>query len=268
MNSQLKAENKNYAIPYHILGKINAKLMVSNPATPGYQRAKGLFKNRTVNYGILKRLKNFFDYTDPHKQSAEFELVGGQEMKNFVQNTLNSERERVKLQTNNKVMSMPPSAMDNTLNLQQSPQMGLNESTRKPSRRGAAIIILNEENKILMVKRSPTRSQWMPGKWAFVGGKIEGDEEPIEAVKRECIEEAGMVLEHFIDEFDFAIEPTKNDYIFIAKAPKNALVNLNEEHVDFGWFSIDEIKKMDIVPKLDECLDIAVNKLQQKGIYK
>jgi dATP pyrophosphohydrolase len=273
MNNQLhhKLDVNPVAIPKEILATINAKVMTSTPQTQGYQRAKDLLKNRTLNYGMLKRLKNFFDYTDPSTQPVQFELVGGQAMRNFIEKTLQSERSQTQITNQNKSVSMPPGAMDNTLNVGDgSVKMDISESEIKDKKsRGALAVIVNEENKVLIVKRTPFKGSWMPNKHALIGGSIEEGEEPIDAAKREAMEESGLKLEHFVDSFNIVSPPNTVDYVFIAKAPKNQEVKLNEEHTAYRWASLEEISKIreECVPMLAECVELALNKLREKSIY-
>jgi 8-oxo-dGTP pyrophosphatase MutT (NUDIX family) len=207
----------------------------------------------------------------PKKQLDQFEFAGGQQMRDFVEQTLQSERERTNISNQNKVTSAPPSAFDNTLNLNQTPRMGVNEDDLPQDKksRGALAVIVNEEGKVLIVKRAPFEGSWMPGKHALVGGGIEEGEEPINAARRETMEEARLNLEHFIDEFIILSPPNTVDHVFIAKAPENPHVVLNNEHTEYRWASLDEIKLIEneSVPMLVDCVELALNKMQEKGIY-
>lgn len=269
MNNQLqhKFDVQPVVIPSDILNVIHTKLMTSNPQTQGYQRGKDMIKNRTLNYGTLKRLKNFFDYCDPNVQGEQFELAGGQAMRNFVEKTLQSGRAETEISRQNKSVSMPPGAMDNTLNAGDgSVRMDVSESETKDKKaRGALAIIVNEDNKILIVKRTPFEGSWMPNKHAVVGGKIEEGEEPIDAAKREAFEESGLKLEHFVDSFNIVSEGNKIDYVYIAKAPKDQVIKLNEEHTEHGWYSLEEIAGLDSVPMLAEFIELALQKLNKKN---
>ena len=53
----------------------------------------------------------------------------------------------------------------------------------------ALIIMLNQKNEALLLKRKPDAH--CPDVWSFPGGKIELDETPLEAAKRELHEETG-----------------------------------------------------------------------------
>lgn len=270
MNSTLYNEDKHYPVPKAILMKIQAKLTTSNDQE-GIRRGKNILKLGYVTYGVLKRLKNFFDYLDLKKQADQFELAGGQEMRNFIEQTLQSERERTNISNQNKVTSAPPSAFDNTLNVNQTPRMDMNENDlpKDKKSRGALTVIIDEEEKVLIVKRAPIKGTWEPNKLALVGGGIEEGEEPIDAAKREAMEETGLNLEYFIDDFYILTPPKTVDYVFIAKAPENPKVILNDEHTEFNWFGLDDLKTLvnESVPMLYECVEIALNKIQEKGIY-
>ena len=107
-NKSLKG--KSFELPKYIkkhLGEYSAvKKQYSN--TPGYKKLQHLldptYNDRSkgkstqgkegVPYGSLKRLKNAFDYTQPN--TVEYNLIGGEEMRNWVNDTLNRERTKVK----------------------------------------------------------------------------------------------------------------------------------------------------------------------------
>lgn len=80
------------------------------------------------------------------------------------------------------------------------------------------------------------------GRWGIVGGKIDGDETPINALRREIFEEIGVIeytkiipLEHFTSdnntfEFDTYIIPVTTEFV----------PELNNEHRGYAWTQIDD----------------------------
>ena len=55
------------------------------------------------------------------------------------------------------------------------------------------------ENAVLLLRKN--RPTWQQGKLNGIGGRIEGDETPEQAMRRECIEEVGLDLDSW-KEFD------------------------------------------------------------------
>jgi 8-oxo-dGTP diphosphatase len=88
------------------------------------------------------------------------------------------------------------------------------------------------------------------GQWRHPGGKFESNESPIEGLKREVKEETGLEIE-ITDERPIAI--LKSDYTdkyfgFYRARCKNAELKVNKREVeDFGWFTLEEIKKLNLM---------------------
>ena len=58
----------------------------------------------------------------------------------------------------------------------------------------AAIVIRNENNEILFIKRS-IKKKTLPGAWSFPSGTVEGKENIYDTTKREANEELGVDVE-------------------------------------------------------------------------
>jgi hypothetical protein len=101
--SNSKLYGRLFEIPQDILKYIN-NMIIRYPDADGIKRAKFLLNNKKITYQSLKRLKNFFDNfntnTNPREQ---YDLAGGDLMKNFVDRTLTEKRDGVK--TSRKVKS-------------------------------------------------------------------------------------------------------------------------------------------------------------------
>lgn len=106
----------------------------------------------------------------------------------------------------------------------------------------SAIIIRDSDNKVFITKRSKNK-EFSPNKWETVGGRIEENETPKQALIREIKEE-----------IDSDIKSIKffKDYYFDNRVFKTFIVKLSEEPQpnmddfdDFGWFSRDEINNLE-----------------------
>lgn len=263
MNSALYG-NK-YPLPKQILDKINAKLYTSSDVE-GVKRAKNLIRNGTVTYQQLKRLKNFFDTFDPESTpQSEFDFAGGDDMRYFVETTLESERNKSgrSAELKRPVMSLAGiqalQAQDGSVNLKEGEELDISPDLT----RNALAIIFNKHMEVLLLQRSSFKNQWMPEKWGLVGGGVEEGEEPIDAVAREIKEEIGLDIDDFREKFVLQRNEDSVEHMFVAKYDgENSDVELNEEHQDYGWYDVNDIEKLDIVPNLLDYVRIAVEKYE------
>jgi 8-oxo-dGTP pyrophosphatase MutT (NUDIX family) len=130
----------------------------------------------------------------------------------------------------------------------------------------ASVFIINpEDKKILLIKHKKNR------RWTQPGGHIEYDETPEEAALREAYEETGLRVkllgDHFPREEDY-IRPlgiqknrhsngeTHVDIIYAAVPNHSTDEVLNkEESDDIGWFSREELDKIDCFPDIKITMD-------------
>lgn len=259
-NSELYG--KEYKIPENILKSINVAL-INNPSNGGVKRAKNLIRNGNITYQGLKRLKNYFDYYNGDDK-VQYELAGGDLMKSFVDKTLNSDRDGV--ERSKKIRQ------DITVNQKQdlktfkpNPDLSLNEEkNKKPElQKNAIAVIINNDNKILLLKRSSFEKQWMPNKWGLVGGGIEKDESPKEACKREIKEETGLDINNFTDALKIQRKKDSIEHIFACKYDGDLTdITLNNENVSYGWFDMNEMSFLDTVPHLIEYITLVFKKYE------
>jgi len=249
-NSELL--NTTYKLPPDVIQVIQSTL-VSNSTGDGVRRAKYMLKNGVVTYQVLKRLKNFFDTYNPRVVTpAQYNLSGGEPMRSFVERTLNANRDAVKRTVDTKRTAMP--------RLTESEDKK-KKKKEKPVKNACAIIVDND-NKILLLKRADAKEEdkvWMPNKWALVGGSVEKDETPLQAVEREIMEETGLEVKKFIASFNLQLNSLNSiEYIFVSRFEGDPTeINLNQEHTRYGWFSTSEMEYLDTVPHLLEYITIA-----------
>lgn len=108
-------------------------------------------------------------------------------------------------------------------------------------------IIKNDNDEILIVKRHP-KSKTDPEMWELPGGKVEDGEFFTDALVREIKEETNLD----VDVGDFA-EAIQNDYshkrtvqIMMYLTDIKGEVKISEEHTDWKWASLDEIKTLEL----------------------
>jgi 8-oxo-dGTP diphosphatase len=111
---------------------------------------------------------------------------------------------------------------------------------------GQKAIILNKENKILVLQRS--EKSGAGGKWSLAGGALEYNEAPYEAIEREIIEETNIKVSALTP---FYIKSSINDKDFVVIIgyichADSEEVTLNWEHDNYKWLSKEEALSLDL----------------------
>jgi dATP pyrophosphohydrolase len=114
-------------------------------------------------------------------------------------------------------------------------------------------LIKNGEPLFLIFKRSSNKIYG--NQWRMVGGKVKEEESRWEAALRELKEETGLKPQKFwvIPSVNSFYE-AKTDMVhsipaFAAELPEDEEIQLDEEHSDFKWVSVDEIPKHILWPE-------------------
>lgn len=117
-------------------------------------------------------------------------------------------------------------------------------------KRGVNIIIVDNQNRILILKRSPN-VEFSPNSWDLPGGKVEDNESLKEAIKREAKEESGLDVESEDNYFYVFHYPNEkiNVYAFRTKLI-GGNIQLNEEHTEFRWIPGDNWGTLDYTPSV------------------
>lgn len=117
-------------------------------------------------------------------------------------------------------------------------------------------VIKNNEDEILIVKRHP-KSKTDPEMWELPGGKVEKGEHFTDALIREIKEETDLDCE--VGDFCEAIQ---NDYMhkrtvqlmmYLTEIEGN--VKISEEHTEYMWASLEELKSLEISSSLKKVLE-------------
>lgn len=108
-------------------------------------------------------------------------------------------------------------------------------------------IIRNSDGEILIVKRHP-KSRTDPEMWELPGGKVEKGEHFADALVREIKEETNLDVN--VGDFCEAIQ---NDYphkrtvqLMMYLDDINGSVEISDEHTQFKWASMDEIRSLEL----------------------
>jgi 8-oxo-dGTP diphosphatase len=117
---------------------------------------------------------------------------------------------------------------------------------------GVDVILVNEEGKILLMKRAE-QSKTFPGRWCISGGIVEWGETAEDALKREAKEELGVDIEvvRFVGRYYDGPDrhPTKTMFALphickiVSGEPK---ANQPEEVADVKWFTPEEVRELEM----------------------
>lgn len=255
--------DKTYQIPTDILNNIN-KTLIANPNGEGVKRAKFMLKNRAITYQAMKRLKNYFDYYNQQNgDTVQYALAGGDLMKSFIDSTLNQNRDAV--DRSKKIKQDIHTNPNSELKMHQTPKLTetTKEKKKKELAKNAVAVIVNEDNKILLLKRPDIPEIWMPNKWSLVGGGIEKGESPEKACKREIKEETDLEIDKFIKSFTIQRHNDSIEHVFACRFNgDDSEINLDKENVSYGWFDVSEMEFLDTVPHLLEYITIVFKKYE------
>jgi len=246
-------DNKMYSVPPEVLKGIQVA-KVSSPNGNGFKRANFILGNGAMNYKALVRLKHDFD-TNNFADKNQYALAGGDAMKRFIETTLAQDRNAVDRSKEAKQMY----GVDPMLGTKPAQIPRLNEE-KKDLKKNACAVIVDEDNKILLLKRG-NKAPWMPSKWSLVGGAIEKGESAEEAVKREIKEEINLDINKFTKSFTIQRNPDSIETIFACRYKGDPTdIKLNEEHTNYGWYDVDEMTYLEIVPNLLEYISLVFTK--------
>ena len=110
---------------------------------------------------------------------------------------------------------------------------------------GVKVLLKNNENKFLILKRSKKKYPDVEDAWDIVGGRIDSGVGLIKNLKREIKEETGLILQDkpkLIAAQDILHVPGRHIVRLTYVANITGTPILDDEHSDYGWFSLEELK--------------------------
>lgn len=112
-----------------------------------------------------------------------------------------------------------------------------------PSKLGAGCLILcSETERFLLVQRSELIP--MPLVWSLPGGKVDNGETPLDAARREVMEEIGFNLTNCPIKLIYTNDvhaPRFRFYTYAAIVTEEFTPSLNWESAAYSWCTLDEI---------------------------
>jgi 8-oxo-dGTP pyrophosphatase MutT (NUDIX family) len=251
-----KLQGKTYLVPDNVLTHIKSSL-VKYPSAEGVKRAKNIIHEPNISYEAMKRIKNFFDtFNSRTTDRTQYELAGGNPMKEFIEATLNQQRAGV--QRSKEVRRDMTANPNSELHPYQPPKINEEKEEKKEKSKNAVAVIVNKNNKILLLKRVDDPKIWQPNKWALAGGGIDKGETPQQAVEREILEETGLEIKKFVNSFSIERHGDSIEHMFACRYEgEDTDVELDtKENTNYGWYDVSEMEYLDTVPHLIEYITL------------
>ena len=107
----------------------------------------------------------------------------------------------------------------------------------------AKVVIIDAENRVLMLKRSQHLKKY-PNKWDLPGGHLHVDESLLSGLKREVKEETSLIIEDPV-----FIEQVDRTYFFMAKY-NSQKIKLSKEHRAYIFVEKDMLNEDDDYQKI------------------
>lgn len=126
---------------------------------------------------------------------------------------------------------------------------------------GVKIIIRNNKDKLLVIKRTELLQNESVTSWDIPGGRIEPNEDLRTALAREMLEELGVAINetpHLVNAQDIFV-PAKDLHVvrltYLAHEDiSSESITLSDEHQQLAWLTLDEARNQVNEPFLKETL--------------
>lgn len=123
----------------------------------------------------------------------------------------------------------------------------------------AAVVVLNKENKALILLRGDT-APWRPNTWNLPGGGIdEKDTSPLAAAVRECQEEAG------ISPNNLSQLGSTNGVMFFKGYTQTNNVSINFESKTYAWIGPEDLENYEFAaPSIPNAIKTVFDQIEQE----
>ena len=115
--------------------------------------------------------------------------------------------------------------------------------------------LLKKDNKILLLRRTP-ESKTNPHCWELPGGKVDPGEFFDEALVREWLEETNLEIKigELIGSVQEDFSHKRTVVIIMEVKDVTGDIKISDEHVDWMWVTLDELKELDLSGSLKSLL--------------
>lgn len=123
--------------------------------------------------------------------------------------------------------------------------------------RSAALLVVTDDGRLVLHHRDETPGIVHPGRWGAFGGSLEEGETVDEALRREVLEETGLVVED-AELLTEAVDREGNGRLvslyYVVGGIEPDRIDLHEG-AGVGVFSLDELDRLDLVPFVRRAID-------------
>ena len=139
------------------------------------------------------------------------------------------------------------------------------------------VVIFRTDGKVLLLRRN--RNKRNGGRWEVPGGSLKFGESPRKAAIREVFEETGFRLDPLrvipVDTLGILYPDSRVEFIIPLYTTVVDGVDPRirpDEHEDWGWFSLDEVKTMELKDETMKgaysMVATAKRTLEERGLWK
>ena len=119
------------------------------------------------------------------------------------------------------------------------------------------VLVVN--SRVLLLRRRG--GDFLEGLWELPSGKMEETESPVEALRREVLEETGLEIVRvagYVGDFDYTSQSGRRTRQVNLVAVTSHSPVLLSEHDDFGWFTVEEMGDLNVSEETAECVRLGM----------